>query len=82
MLTITRQGNYYNASPLTDEETELQKCKTAKGHPVSKGLSFNPVLCDNLGGGMGGEWEGGANGGDMCIPVADSCCMAETDTTL
>ena len=34
------------------------------------------VLCDNLEG-----WEGVQEGGDICVPVADSwCCMAETNT--
>ena len=23
--------------------------------------------------GWGGRWEGGSKGGDICIPVADSC---------
>ena len=32
-----------------------------------------------MGRGKGGMWEGG----DVCIPAADShCCMAETNTTL
>ena len=42
------------------------------------------MLCDNLEGwdGMGGG-RGDQEGGDMCVPVADSCCfMAETNTIL
>ena len=42
------------------------------------------VLFDNLEGwgGMGGGREV-QKGGDICIPMADSCrCMAETNTTL
>ena len=44
--------------------------------------SSNPVLCDNLEGWdeVGGRREVQA-GGDICMPVADSCwCMAETNT--
>ena len=44
----------------------------------------NPVLCDNLEGwdGVGGGREV-REGGDMCIPMADSCWyMAETDTVI
>ena len=46
--------------------------------------SSNPVLCDNLEGwdGVGDRWET-QEGGDIHIPVADSCGhMAETNTTL
>ena len=41
------------------------------------------MLCDNLEGwdGMGGRREV-QEGGDTCKPVADSCCMAEMNTTL
>ena len=41
------------------------------------------MLCDNLEG-----WDGVAGGreaqevGDICIPMADSCCMAETSIIL
>ena len=36
-------------------------------------------LCDRLKGGMGGRWEGG----DMGVPVADSCwCMTENHKIL
>ena len=43
-----------------------------------------PVLCDNL---EGWDGEGGGRevpeGGDICIPMADSCWyMAETNTKL
>ena len=45
---------------------------------------FNLVLCDNL-----EEWDGvedgreAQEGGDICIPMADSCeCMAETNTII
>ena len=32
--------------------------------------------------GWGGRWEGVPKGGDICIPVTDSCwCMAESNTT-
>ena len=47
------------------------------GHP-------GPVLCDNLEG-WGGEGGGRVvlQGGDTCLPVADSCsCMAEAITVL
>ena len=42
------------------------------------------MLCDNL---EGWDAEGGGRevqqGGDICVPVADSCgCMAETNTIL
>ena len=42
------------------------------------------MLCDNL---EGWDGEGGGRelhqGGDICVPVADSCgCMAETNTIL
>ena len=41
------------------------------------------LLCDNLEGWDGvGDGKEVQEGGDICIPVADSClCMAETDTT-
>ena len=33
--------------------------------------------------GWGGRWEGGPQGGDICIPMTDSCWyMAETNTIL
>ena len=46
--------------------------------------SSNLVLCDNL---KGWGEEGGRRkiqeGGDICIPMANSCCyMAETNTVL
>ena len=37
---------------------------------------LNPVLCDNLGGGMG-EWEGGSKGRGTLV-AKSHCCMAET----
>ena len=41
------------------------------------------MLCDNLDGwdGVGGGREV-QEGGDICIPVVDSCCTAETNTIL
>ena len=42
------------------------------------------MLCDNLEGwdGVAGEWEV-QEGGDIRIPMADSCCyMAETNTII
>ena len=42
------------------------------------------MLCDNLEGwdGVGGGRES-QEGGDICIPMADSCrCMEEANTTL
>ena len=30
-------------------------------------------LYDRLKGGLGGSWEGGLGGGDMAVPMADSC---------
>ena len=47
-------------------------------------VNSNPVLCDNLEvwDGLGGTREV-QEGGDICIPVADSrCCIGETNTTL
>ena len=43
----------------------------------------NRKFCDNLEGWDGvGDGKEVQEGGDICIPVADSClCMAETDTT-
>ena len=45
--------------------------------------SPNPVLCDNV---EGWDRVGGGRevheGGDICIPMADSWCMAETNTIL
>ena len=40
------------------------------------------MLCDNLEGwdGVGGGREA-PKGRDMCIPMADSCCTTETNTT-
>ena len=33
--------------------------------------------------GLGGRWEEGLRGRDICVPMADSCwCMAETNTVL
>ena len=45
--------------------------------------SPNPVLYDNVEGwdGVGGGREV-HEGGDICIPMADSWCMAETSTIL
>ena len=48
------------------------------------GTSRSRLLCDNL---EGWDVVGGGRevqeGGDICIPVADSCwCMAETNTIL
>ena len=46
--------------------------------------SSNWVICDNLEGwgGVGGGREI-QEGGDVCIPMTDSCCcMAETNTIL
>ena len=31
------------------------------------------ALCQPRGVGWGGRWEGGSEGRDICIPVADSC---------
>ena len=46
------------------------------GHP-------KPVLYDNLEGWDGGDRREAQEGGDICIPAADSClCMAETITIL
>ena len=45
---------------------------------------LKPGLSDNLEewDGMGGDREG-QEGGDICIPMANSCCyMAETNTVL
>ena len=41
------------------------------------------MLCDNIVGwdGVGGGREV-QDGGDICIPVADSCCMAESNKIL
>ena len=39
---------------------------TDAGHPKL-------VLCDNLGVGWGGQWEGAQYGGDSCMPKASSC---------
>ena len=48
-------------------------CQTAKGSVIKTHLKNNGV-----GGGREG-WEGG----DICMPMADSCwCMAETSTKL
>ena len=50
---------------------------------VLYGSELNRVLCDNLEGwdGVGGGRE--VQGGNICIPMADSCwCMAETNTIL
>ena len=59
------------------------KLGSQRESPVRPGRS-NPALCDSL-----EEWEGVGGGrevqegGDMCIPVANSCCsMAETNTIL
>ena len=46
--------------------------------------STNSVLCENLERwyGVGGEREV-QEGGDICIPISDSClCMSETKTIL
>ena len=45
---------------------------------------LHPVLCDNLEGWDGvGDGREAQEGGDMCIPVADSCWyMTETITEL
>ena len=46
--------------------------------------SLSQALCNNLEQGMVWEVEGGfQEGGDICIPMTDSCCyMAETNTIL
>ena len=44
---------------------------------------LKPVICDNIVG-----WDGVESGrvvhegGDICIPMADSCCMAESNKIL
>ena len=56
----------------------------ASGNLLYDAGSSDPVLCDNPEGcdGLGGGREA-EEGGDMCIPMADSCCcMAETNTVL
>ena len=56
----------------------------ASGNLLYDAGSSNPGLCDNLQG-----WDGVEagkevlEGGDICIPMADSCwCMVETNTIL
>ena len=56
----------------------------ARGNLLYDAGSSYPVLCGNLEG-----WDGVGvgrdihKGGDVCIPMADSCqCTAETNTTL
>ena len=49
-------------------------CKTASGSSLYDAGSSNPVLGDNLGGGMGlGVGIEVPDGGDTCVPVADAC---------
>ena len=47
-------------------------------------MELIPVLCDNLDGWDGvGDGREVQEGGDICTPMADSCCsMAETNTIL
>ena len=57
--------------------------QTASGDLLYDAGSSTPVLSDNLEGWGGWGWGGGLEGGDMCVPMADSCwCVAETNTIL
>ena len=54
--------------------------QTASGNSLYDARSSNSVLCDNRGVGWGGRE---AHGGDIRIPMADSCwCMAGANTIL
>ena len=75
----------------TNGESSMEKCTLpyvkwiASGNLLyDSGTSRSRLLCDNL---EGWDVVGGGRevqeGGDICIPVADSCwCMAETNTIL
>ena len=59
-------------------------CKTDSQWDFAvRGRDLNLVLCDNLEG-----WDGTRDGRevqegkDICIPMVESCCMAETNRTL
>ena len=47
----------------------LPYVKLASRNLLYDARSSNLVLCNNLEGRMGGRWEGG----DICIPMTDSC---------
>ena len=62
----------------------LKKCEEERSLTEAKDADSVPVFCDNL-----EKWDavGGRRevqeGGNMCIPMADSCCcIAETNTVL
>ena len=66
------------------ETYPLSYLKLDSGKLLYDSESSNLVLCDNLGGwdGVDVAWEV-QEGGNICIPMANSCgCMAETDTIL
>ena len=67
----------------TDWESSIVT-QAASGNLLHDSGSASPVLCDSLEGwdGVGGG-RGDREGGDICIPMTDSCwCMAETKTIL
>ena len=44
---------------------------------------LSSVLCDDLDGWDGGQWEGGPSGtGYLCSRADSLCCTAETNTAL
>ena len=64
--------------------TLLYGKQTASGNLLYDARHLNLVLCDNL---EGWDEAGGGRelqeGGDVCTPVADSCCcIAETNAIL
>ena len=55
-------------------ETYITMCKLDSQGEFAVWLrTLKPGRCINLGGEMGREVGGGSKGGDICIPMADSC---------
>ena len=66
------EGEMYGESNM---ETSITICKIDSQPEFAVWLrKLKQGLCINLEGlGWGGRWEGSSKGGDICVPMADSC---------
>ena len=84
---ILPYGSLACCSPWGHKESDTTELTDVKIHSQGEFAVWcreHPGLCDNLEGwdGVGGGREA-QEGGDVCIPMADSCwCVAENNTTL